>query len=188
MAEQSYYINSSFYDQLTQEKEQDANENRISDMNIVRECEAVLFQEARLLDDLKFDDWIDLFTEECLYWIPASYRFSDPRKEVSTVFDDRRRLLDRIARFQTGRAHSQLLPSRTRRLITNTEAWSLDGDSRRKVYSNFVIYELRNHCLTPYPGHYEHILKKENDVWKIERKSALLINADEPLNNLTFVV
>jgi benzoate/toluate 1,2-dioxygenase subunit beta len=35
------------------------------------EIEQFLYKEARLLDTQKFEEWLDLFTEDACYWVPA---------------------------------------------------------------------------------------------------------------------
>ncbi len=37
-----------------------------------------VIHEARLLDELRFDEWLDLFTEDGRYWMPLEYGQTDP--------------------------------------------------------------------------------------------------------------
>jgi len=39
-------------------------------------------KEARLLDQLRFDEWLALYTPECLYWVPTSPQAGDPRIDL----------------------------------------------------------------------------------------------------------
>jgi hypothetical protein len=39
-----------------------------------------------------------------------------------------------------------------------------------------------------FAGHYLHRLRLENDGWKIAWKKAVLVNNDEVIDNLTFIV
>jgi len=41
------------------------------------ECEAFLVDEAQLLDEGKFEDWLALFTDDAWYWVP-----SEPNRKV----------------------------------------------------------------------------------------------------------
>ena len=101
-----------------------------------REIELFLFREARLLDEGKMEDWLELFSSECLYWIPITPGGGNPLKEVSTAFDDRRRLEDRIYRLRTGYAWSQIPASRTIRMLSNIEVWN-DGENQTESKSEF---------------------------------------------------
>src|SRR5205085_2506943 len=105
-------------------------------------AEALLFREARLLDEQRYDEWIQTFSDDGLYWVPINPDIGDPRDEVALACDDRRRLEDRIARLNTGWAHSQTPRSRTVRSVTNVEVWPSLFDAW-DVRSNVVIHEFR---------------------------------------------
>src|SRR5919201_1579163 len=96
-------------------------------------------REARLLDQLRYEEWLKLFAAECIYWVPATPHAGDPRREVAVMFDDRRRLEDRVFRLRTGFAWSQAPASRTVRLISNLEVFATARDNVRMVRSNFLI-------------------------------------------------
>ena len=85
-------------------------------------------REARLLDQLRYEDWLAMYAAECIYWVPSTPNAGDPRREISVMFDDRRRLEDRVYRLRTGFAWSQAPASRTVRLITNVEVFSTARD------------------------------------------------------------
>lgn len=47
-----------------------------------REAEDLLYAEARLLDELRYDEWLNLLTADILYWIPCNSRGTDPAHEI----------------------------------------------------------------------------------------------------------
>jgi benzoate/toluate 1,2-dioxygenase beta subunit len=98
-------------------------------------------REARILDSLLFEDWLKLFTPECAYWVPSTPEAGDPRREIAVMFDDRRRLEDRVLRLRTGYAWSQAPSSRTSRLVSNVEVFGSQTPEQRMVRSNFAISE-----------------------------------------------
>ena len=151
-------------------------------------CERLLSQEARLLDDGCFKEWLALFSSECLYWIPATPGGGDPRREVSLVFDDRRRLEDRIARLATGSAYSQIPPSRTRHLWTNLEVWAGRGPNHVRARANVVIYEHRLGVQRALVGWCGYGLCRTEGDWRIERKMVNLIDCDQGQENLSFLL
>src|ERR1700741_5603818 len=67
----------------------------------------LLQREARLLDQLRYDDWLALYTAQCIYWVPSTPNAGDPRREIAIMFDDRRRLEDRVYSLRPGFARSQ---------------------------------------------------------------------------------
>jgi benzoate/toluate 1,2-dioxygenase beta subunit len=146
----------------------------------------LLFTEARLLDQNRLDEWLELFTDDAEYRIPAGSE-DDPRTKVSIVFDDRGRLEERVWRLQSGLAHAQEPRSRTARLISNVQIDSTDGDSVI-VVSNFIVVELRRGVETTFAGSYEHHLRRVEGGFRIAKKKVDLINKEEPIGNLSFIV
>ena len=84
-------------------------------------------QEAWLLDERKFKQWLNIFTEDVFYFIPRRknvYR-KDLSREITKYGDlaileeSKRDLQMRIARLDTGMAWAEDPPSRTRHIIAN---------------------------------------------------------------------
>lgn len=184
----SAYINDAFYDELTRGLHDWYQEGPPVDPDTYSNCETLLFRESRLLDDGRLDDWLKLFVPECLYWIPSIVGGGDPRREVSIVFDDRRRLEDRIFWLQCGFAYSQTPQSRTSRLLGNVEAFQGSKPASIRVRSNFVIHEFSRGKVRTLAGWYGHRLKKQNGQWKISQKMVNLIDCDQGQDNLTFLL
>ena len=105
----SYYINKDYYTKLIDSIKDWENEAGYASKETHLEIERFLYREARLLDEGRMEEWLDLFSSECLYWVPITPGGGNPLQEVSLAFDDRRRLEDRIYRLRTGYAWSQLL-------------------------------------------------------------------------------
>lgn len=183
----SYYVNDSFYMKLIDGLKDWENEAGYASKKIHDDITRFLYREARLLDEGKMEDWLDLFSEECLYWIPMVPGGGNPLKEVSLAFDDRRRLEDRIYRLRTGYAWSQIPPSRTIRLLSNIEVWQEASKDQLRVRTNFMLTEFRNGKTKVYSGWCGYRLKKENGEWKIAVKQVNLIDCDHGHENLTFL-
>src|SRR6516162_6923199 len=89
----------------------------VTDSTVRDEFRRLLEREARLLDQLRYEDWLAMYAPECVYWVPSTPRAGDPRREIAIMFDDRRRLEDRVYRLRTGFAWTQAPQSRTVRLL-----------------------------------------------------------------------
>ena len=140
----SFYITDALYEELIA----DFSNWQRDDLVIHDMAERDLFRgllehEARLLDQDRLEDWLTLFTPECVYWLPSTPTGGDPRKEIAITFDDRRRLEDRVYRLRTGYAWSQKPKSRTVRLVTNVEVFDAGRTDTRMVRSNVMIAEFR---------------------------------------------
>jgi 3-phenylpropionate/cinnamic acid dioxygenase small subunit len=151
------------------------------------DAEDFLYQEARLLDERRYRDWLEMFCEPATYWMPCNSAGTDPNREVSLIFDNLPKLRDRIDRFVSGLAHAQNPPSRTNRLISNVRVESA-REMEAMLSSGFILYELRRHKERLYSGRYEHSLVRVNEKWKIASKKVVLVNNDEVIDNLTFIV
>ncbi|GAA1313162.1 aromatic-ring-hydroxylating dioxygenase subunit beta [Pseudonocardia xinjiangensis] len=151
------------------------------------EAEDFLYHEAELLDGLQLDRWLELFTDDAVYWVPARYDEADPQRHVSLIYDDRGRIAERVWRLTVGPAHAQIPPSATRRLVTNVRVGPPVEDAV-VVRSNFAIFEVRKGTQRAFAGEYEHRLVPHGDGWRIRRRTARLVNCEAPIFNLTFLV
>ena len=151
------------------------------------EAEDLLYREARLLDDLRHQEWLAMLDENATYWIPCNGEGTDPNREISLVFDDKHRLTDRIGRLQSGLAHAQNPPSKTKRLVSNVQIENAT-ENTATILSGFILYELRRGKERVFAGRYEHRLHLVDGTWKIASKKIVLMNNDEVIDNLTFIV
>lgn len=150
--------------------------------------EAFLFQEARFADENRYDEWLSLWTDDAVYWIPANIDDYDPDEHVSIIYDDRERLADRIARLKSGGAWSQEPPSRMRRAISNIEIDQSGMSNEINVCSNYVLGELRRGRQSIYFAHQKHRLRSTPEGLRMASKTILLVNNNEALHNLSFIV
>jgi 3-phenylpropionate/cinnamic acid dioxygenase small subunit len=152
-----------------------------------QQAEEILFEEARLLDDHRYDEWFTMLTDDAIYWVPCNGEGLDPNREISLVYDDHARLRDRIDRLGSGVAHAQSPPSKTCRLISNMQIEQTSDDTV-SITSAFFLYELRHTQQRIFAGRYHHRLHFEDGRWKIASKKVVLVNNDEVIDNLTFIV
>lgn len=174
-------IDAAFYDGLV--RDFSAWGKPLEDEATLANCRRLLEREARLLDQRRFDEWLGLFSAECVYWVPATPQAGDPRREVAVAFDDRRRLEDRIFRLGTGNAWSQAPASRTVHLLSNVEAFE-----NGMVRSNFIISEFRGGGKALWSGWCAHRLKHRAAGLEIEVKQVNLIDCDQNLRNPSLIL
>lgn len=183
----SFHVDDDFYAALADYVHRFAEDWPAAELHVLAEATRLLVHEARVLDEGRFDEWLTLFTENCLYWVPVVPGGGDPTREVSHAFDDRRRLTDRIYWLGTGLAFCQIPPSRTRRLLGNIEV--LDGaDHTRLVRSNFTVHEVRGGQQRTYAGWYGHVLTPSPGGWRIRLKQVNLLDSDQGHENLTLML
>ncbi len=188
-ARTSYYVTDALYRELIENfSNWQQDERAVADVAERDRFRLLLEREARLLDQLRYEDWLALFARECIYWVPSTPNAGDPRREVAVMFDDRRRLEDRIYRLRTGYAWSQAPASRTVRLITNVEVFSTGSDSARMVRSNFLITEFwgdETRILSGWSGY--RVLQQEGH-WEIQAKQVNLLECDQSIRNPSIIL
>jgi 3-phenylpropionate/cinnamic acid dioxygenase small subunit len=162
--------------------------SRRLDVDLLREAEQFIYHEARLADELLYEEWEALWTDDAVYWVPANGDDIDPTKQMSVLFDNRSRIATRIKQLQTGKRHSQNPASRLRRLISNVELLESEDDGDIRAGANFLIYESRERGVTLWAGRSEYKLRRAEDGLKMAYKKVLLVNNDRPLNTMSFLV
>lgn len=95
---------------------------------------AFLYREARLLDDRALDEWLDCYTEDVEYWMPAwtddDALTSDPHSEISLIYyGNRKGLEDRVYRLKTERSSASTPEARTSHFIANVEVLGTRADA-----------------------------------------------------------
>lgn len=152
-------------------------------------AEDFLYREAQYADEHRFDEWLALWAPgDILYWVPAGGDAIDPRLHVSIAYDDSRALLEeRITRLKSKGVHSQQPRSRVRRLLSNVAIASDDG-RRAQVEANFLLAELRRGHQDLFAGRMIFQLQYDDAAIRIASKKVLLINNDEAIDNMTFLV
>jgi len=185
----SYYVTNDFYTELVNDFSDWQTEKRTIEDPAERDRFRRLVEtEARLLDQLLFEDWLKLFAPECVYWVPSTPEGGDPRSEIAVMFDDRRRLEDRVFRLRTGYAWSQAPSSRTSRLICNVEVFSSKTPDQRMIRSNFSISEFWDNEIRALAGWTGHRFRKIDGVWKISAKQINLLNCDQCIRNPSIIL
>lgn len=153
----------------------------------VRHIEQFLYREARYVDEHDYDAWEALWTDDALYWVPAGDDSADPATQVSVIYDNRRRIATRLEQLRTGKRHSQSPPSNLRRVLSNIEI--LDHESQDTVVgANFVLAESRVRGIELWAGRTTYRLRVVDGEIRLAYKKVELVNSDQPLPTLSFLI
>jgi benzoate/toluate 1,2-dioxygenase subunit beta len=117
---------------------------------------AFLYREARLLDDRDWDAWLELYSPNVQFWVPAwdddGKLTEDPQSEISLMWYGRRAgLEDRIYRIRTDRSSATIPDTRTSHNVTNVEVMERSGDTV-KVRFNWHTMSVRYNCTDHFCG------------------------------------
>jgi len=152
-----------------------------------QQVEQFLYYEADLMDEHRYDEWLALWTDDALYWVPTGRDEIDPKREISLIYDDRTRLQVRIARLKSGFAHAQEPKSRMRRVVSNIVITETENGAIL-TQSNFLLAELRRGKQDMFAGRSIHRLRPYQGSFQLVFKKVLLVNNDESIDNLTFLI
>jgi benzoate/toluate 1,2-dioxygenase beta subunit len=144
----------------------------------IRRIEDFLYREAALLDRPNLDAWMQLYTEDGTYWMPAMEDQPDAVNYISHVYDDRVMMEVRRRNFVHPRAASKDPEVRCSHLLGNVRSAGVNDAGDLVVTSSFHVilwYREEQRC---YAGTYEHHLKPEGDSYRIRHKKVELINPE----------
>lgn len=106
-----------------------------------------LYREAKLLDDWKFREWLDVLAEDISYTLRTTpnAQTRDRRRSIEPpttwVFNDTKDLLERrVARLETGMAWAEEPPSRTTHMVSNIIVEPTEVDGEYDVYVTYLLY------------------------------------------------
>jgi 3-phenylpropionate/cinnamic acid dioxygenase small subunit len=151
------------------------------DVETQRAVERFLYLQAECLDDRRWDTWLDLFTPDGHYWMPASEDQTEGEGQANIFWEDLDYMSVRIRRNNHPHAWSQSPPNRLSHIVSNVVIESVDpatGDV--VVRSKFQCTEYLRYGQRHFAGKYRHHLKKTPDGYRIELQRVDLLNAEGP--------
>jgi len=163
---------------------------RRADRDIHFEVEQFYYEEAELLDDGRFADWLELLADDVDYWMPTrtnrlrrQQALSIAARGEAAFYDETKESLAwRIRRFDSGMAWAEDPPSRTRHLVTNIVAHHVDPDVQvgftpddLEVRSAFLVYRNRlEREENIFAGRRVDILRRTDEGLRVARRVILL--------------
>lgn len=146
-----------------------------------------IYREARLQDEHRYDEWEALWTDDGVYWVPANGDGGDPEQVMSIIYDNRSRIALRIRQYHTGKRFSQTPQSRLRRLVSNIEVHEDDGQEL-SVGCNMLIFENQTRGDVLWAARTEYRLRRVDGTLRMVRKKVNLVNNQDALYSMAFLV
>jgi 3-phenylpropionate/cinnamic acid dioxygenase small subunit len=142
-------------------------------------------REARLIDQQRFDEWLDMYADDAFYWMPLEWNQTDPRLTCSLMYEDKLLLSIRVERLKGARTFSQKPKSRCHHVLQTPQVDSRDAAANSYVTWTAMHYvETRLEEQTLYAAWATHHLSVENGKLKIKLKRVDLINCDAAFGNI----
>jgi benzoate/toluate 1,2-dioxygenase beta subunit len=149
--------------------------------DVLREVEQLLYRQAECLDGKRWQEFIELFTEDGTYWMPAEPGQTTGDGVPSIFWEDRNLMTVRAKRLGHPRAWSQKTAWGTNHVIGNIVVENEDSrNGDLVVRSRFHVMEFRNDTTRHFAGSYIHHLKKTKGGHRIRLQRVDMVNAQGP--------
>jgi 3-phenylpropionate/cinnamic acid dioxygenase small subunit len=144
-----------------------------------------VYAEARLLDEQRFDAWLELFTDDARYWMPLAPGQDDPRLHASLLYEDKLLLRVRVERLAGARTYSQQPRSRSHHLLQQPSIEHADRDAGAyTLRTAFHYVETRLDAQALFAGWATHELVTQGGALRIRLKRVDLVNCDAAFGNI----
>jgi len=161
--------------------------------------EEFLYREAELLDERRYEEWLDLFTEDVHYWMPMRRNVprDEPEREFTRAgvdvnwFDEGKDTLTRrVRQILTGLHWAEEPPSRICHLVANVQVLRASpagpAPAEVEVKSRFIVYRNRVETETDFlVGKREDLLRRVGGDWRIAQRKIVLDQSVLLAKNLT---
>lgn len=144
-----------------------------------------VYDEVRMLDEGRYDDWLNLWTEDGIYWMPLDWKQKDEINETSLMYEDQFMLRLRVERLTGARTFSQKPKSRCHHVIQRPYVDKIDNDAGAFLLTtqmHYVETRLDDQFLLALTAQHELVLK--DDALKIARKRVDILNCDAAFGNI----
>lgn len=151
------------------------------------DIEDFYFTESDLIDDRRFKDWLELFTEDVVYFMPIrrNVKFGQhkerentrPGEGISWFDEDKWTLSKRVDQILTGVHYAEEPLSRVCHMVSNVQVLAIRDEGQREidVRSRFLVYQNRVQYETYiFVGKRTDTLRLTDEGWKIARREIIL--------------
>jgi len=150
------------------------------DNDLKRDVAELINWETTLLDRREWDDWIDLFAEDAVYWVPTwvdeERTVTDPETQLNLMyFRNRGGIEDRVFRIESRDSYASLPLDRTVHIVSNILVAGVEGDEISAT-ANCLVHSFGKHGAQTRASLYDFKLRKTEAGLKIILKKITLID------------
>ena len=172
----------------------------LAHMFLKYQVEEFLYQEAEILDERRFEEWLDLLTDDVRYWMPMrrNVKFGELEREFTREgqdinwFDEGKDTLTRrVNQILTGVHWAEEPLSRICHTVSSVQVLQATPSASEPtdvaVKCRFFIYRNRVETETDLlVGKREDVLRRVDGSWKIAQRKVVLDQNILLAKNLTF--
>ncbi|MEX0281791.1 MAG: aromatic-ring-hydroxylating dioxygenase subunit beta [Arenibacterium sp.] len=144
-----------------------------------------IYDEARMLDEGRYSEWLDLWLPDGHYWMPLDYKQTDPVNVTSLMYEDIFMLKLRVERLNGARTFSQKPKSRCHHVLQRPFVDEIDEENASYVTTTSMHYvetrldEQQLLALTV-----RHDLAEVDGALRIANKRVDILNCDAAFRNI----
>ncbi|WP_339469889.1 MULTISPECIES: aromatic-ring-hydroxylating dioxygenase subunit beta [unclassified Pseudomonas] len=156
-------------------------------LQLLQEVTAFIWQEGDMLDHGEYDSWLKMWTEKGTYIIPIDPKETDFENTLNYAYDDHHMRELRVQRLTGGESISTSPQPRTVRMQSRFRVLADDG-VQVTVRCAQNIREFRKESLKFYSADLTYQLIRSEGGFRIQRKVVSLINSDDALAGIGYIL
>src|SRR5919108_4120836 len=160
----------------------------IAQLLLKQQMEDFLYHEAELLDERRYEDWLELLADDVRYWMPMrrnvkfgelEREFTQEGRDINWFDEGKGTLTRRVQQILTGVHWAEEPLSRICHVVSNIQLLSVSPSvlepAEVAVKCRFLIYRNRVETETDLlVGKREDVLRRANVQWKIAQRKIIL--------------
>jgi len=158
----------------------------MAELELWYRVQSFLFHEARLLDERRLSEWLDLYAPDAEYWVPYAWGQESPKTHVSLFYETVALLRMRVDRLENERSPLDSPPARVNHYLSNITAEAGEGQITARAHLLFVEY--RREEQRWFAARSTWRLRSQADGFRIAAKRVDLLNCDQDSGHLRFAV
>ncbi|MEX5688947.1 aromatic-ring-hydroxylating dioxygenase subunit beta [Pseudomonas silesiensis] len=156
-------------------------------LKLLNEVTAFIWQEGDMLDHGEFENWLSLWADKGTYVIPIDPKEQDFENSLNYAYDDHHMRELRVQRLTGGESISTSPQPRTVRTLSRFRVL-FESAENVTVRCAQNLREFRKDSLKHYSADIVYELERAGDSFKIQRKLIRLINSDDTLAGIGYIL
>lgn len=158
----------------------------MADLQLWYRVQEFLFHEARLLDERRFAEWLELYAPDAEYWVPYAWGQQSPKDHVSLFYETVELLRMRVDRLASELSPLEAPQSRVNHFLSNVTVEDAGGELLARAH--LLYCEYRREEQRWFAGRATWRLRPAADAFRIAAKRVDLLNADQDSGHLRFAI
>jgi 3-phenylpropionate/cinnamic acid dioxygenase small subunit len=157
----------------------------MAELELWHRVQAFLFHEARLLDERRFGEWLELYAPDAEYWVPYAWDQKNPKDHVSLFYETVQLLRMRVDRLAGEQSPLDSPQARVNHFLSNV---TVEDGAELTARAYLLFCEYRREEQRWFAGRSTWRLRPDGKSFRIAAKRVDLLNADQDSGHLRFAI